>query len=237
METPYGLMEGICARWEEKEILFIARHGKKHQYPPHRINYRANIYGLFSLGCVRVIAISAVGSLREEMKPGDFVLSDQFLDFTKHRLSTFSEEGQIYHLDVTSPYCPELREILARALEEYGCAYHFRGAYVCTEGPRFETPLEIRFFRSIGGDMVGMTGVPEVVLARELGMCYSQICVVSNWAAGVTPHPLSAREVEELLGEKRALLWKVLQFALTQAFQAPSCSCGKISSLARLSLP
>ncbi len=237
VETPYGVMEATRAVQGEKEAFFLPRHGKRHQYPPHLINYRANIYGLHLLKVRRIMAISAVGSMREEMQPGDFVLIAQFLDFTRQRLTSFSGEGQVLHLDVSDPYCAEIRGILLLALEAVGARYHAGGIYVCTEGPRYETPVEIQFFRSIGGDVVGMTGVPEVVLARELGMCYAGLCVVTNWAAGMIAQVLSAQEVEAIMSSRKATLWSILEYALPRISRLPTCTCTEVSHLARFSLP
>ena len=183
------------------EVAFMARHGKGHSIPPHAINYRANIWGLRALGVERVLSTAAVGSLNPEMGPGDFVIIDQFLDFTKDRPLTFFDGGEygVAHVDVTHPYCPVLRRALISVGERLGLALHPAGTYVCVEGPRYETAAEIRAYRTLGGDLVGMTNVPESVLAREAGLCYATMAMVTNLAAGLSPEPLSHEEVVEIM--------------------------------------
>lgn len=183
------------------QLVFVPRHGLGHAIPPHRVNYRANIDAFRREGCECIIATNAVGSLRETMQPGDFVLPDQFLDFTKNRPLTFYDGGLsgVRHVDVTEPYCPSLRRTAFTLLSREPVNVHPAATYVCTEGPRFETPAEIRMFSMLGGDLVGMTGVPEVVLAREAGICYISVCVVTNFAAGIASEPLTEGEVSELM--------------------------------------
>src|SRR5690606_34061261 len=145
-----------------------------------------NIAAVAQLGCQAIIATNAVGSLRPQMKPGDYVLPDQFLDFTKTRPLTFfdGDDGKVRHIDFTEPYCPSLRSTVGHCLRERGLRVHEPATYLCAEGPRFETPAEIRMFSAWGADVVGMTGVPEVVFAHELGLCYASLCIVTNMAAG-----------------------------------------------------
>jgi len=202
--TPYG--EAACFRvgLNGEEVIFLARHGAGHSLPPHRINYRANIWALHALGVREVVATQAVGSLNPHMAPGHFVLLSQFIDWTKGRPSTFfdGEDGRIVHVDVTHPYCPRLLGALLEAGAPLGSALHPDGAYACTDGPRFETALEVKALRSLGADVVGMTNVPEVVLAREAGLCYAAVCIVCNWGAGMTNNPLSHEEVLAIMAER-----------------------------------
>src|SRR5690606_29757669 len=197
LDTPYGEVEVQIGRYKGVEVAFMPRHGKGHSIPPHRINYRANIWGLKMLGVEVILATAAVGSINPEMKPGNFVIVDQFLDFTKGRTSTFFDDGSqgVVHVDVTEPYCPAVREVLIETGRELGLRLHDRGTYVCVEGPRFETAAEIRAFRILGGDVVGMTSVPEAVLAREAGICYAAMAMVTNMGAGMEERPLSHEEV------------------------------------------
>lgn len=201
--TEFGDVTLMAGEYKGRRVAFLARHGKGHTVPPHLVNYRANIRALQKLGAKRVIATTAVGSLNEKMGPKDFVLVDQFLDFTKSRISTFYEGGEngVLHLDVTDPYCPEIRSFMVNKAEELGFKAHNGGCYVCTEGPRFETPAEIKMFKILGGDLVGMTNVPEVTLAREAGLCYATVSMVTNYAAGISSHPLSHGEVLEVMSE------------------------------------
>lgn len=204
VSTPYGLVELSVSTHGRRELLFVARHGSGHAVPPHRVNYRANVDALRQRGCRCIIATNAVGSLRRGMQPGDVVLPDQFLDFTRSRAATFhdGEHGGVRHVDLTEPYCPALRAQALEVLQEQRVTVHPAATYVCTEGPRFETPAEIRMFERLGGDLVGMTGVPEVVLAREAGICYVSLCVVTNFAAGLSDQPLTEEEVTDLMSRQ-----------------------------------
>ncbi|WP_051009345.1 S-methyl-5'-thioadenosine phosphorylase [Thermaerobacter subterraneus] len=225
--TPYGRATVRIGKFRGLEVVFLARHGAGHTVPPHKINYRANIYALAALGVRRVIATAAVGSLRQAFGPGHFVLVDQFLDFTKNRVSTFFEGGEagVVHIDVTEPYCPEIRSHLEAAGKALGLPVTNGGVYVCTEGPRFETPAEIRMFERLGGDLVGMTSVPEVVLAREAGLCYATIAMVTNYAAGISGQPLTHEEVLEIMAANGTNLRRLILEALPRLAAEPACPC------------
>lgn len=193
--TPFGLPPPITVgEVTGKNVVFLPRHGPEHTVPPHKVNYRANIYGLHVLGVERIIAINAVGAINRHIKPGDIIVPHDYVDFTKARQATFYDEHPVTHIDVSQPYCPEMRELLIEAAEKLSLSLHSKGVLVCTEGPRFETPAEIEMFRRLGFDIVGMTGVPEAVLARELEICYAALCFASNMAAGIQKR-LSASEV------------------------------------------
>ena len=190
MDTFYGTIHYVRGTYEGKELIFLPRHGKTHSIPPHLINYRGNMLGLKRLGVTAVISTTAVGSLNRDFKPNEFVLPDQFLDFTKSRHTSFFDGGEngVVHVDMTEPYCPTLRRTIMAAADELGgYALHNGGTYVCTEGPRFETPAEIKMYEKLGGDLVGMTNVPEVCLAREAEICYATVSMVTNFAAGISP--------------------------------------------------
>ncbi|MCL5046389.1 MAG: S-methyl-5'-thioadenosine phosphorylase [Actinobacteria bacterium] len=197
VETPYGVAALKVGTYQGEEVGFMPRHGEKHSVPPHKVNYRANIWALKELGVERVMATAAVGSVNPAMKPGDFVIVDDFLDFTKTRVYTFfdGDEMGVVHTDFTEPYCQEVRGVLLRAARELRIPVHDGGVYVCMEGPRYETPAEIRMVQRLGGDLVGMTNAPEVVLAKELGLCYGLVAMVTNLAAGISPVPLAHQEV------------------------------------------
>jgi 5'-methylthioadenosine phosphorylase len=213
---------------EDRELVFLPRHGKGHSIPPHRINYRANIRALAELGCGCVLATNAVGSMNTQMQPGDMVVCDQFLDFTKQRPLTFfdGEGGEVRHVDVTEPYCPRLRETLREGcMAALGEELHPAATYVCAEGPRFETAAEIAMYSQLGGDVVGMTGVPEAVLAREAGLCYATVCVVSNWAAGITDSPITHSEVEELMDRRQSDLKCMLRETIGRITDDADCAC------------
>lgn len=228
VDTPYGPAEAWRGEIAGREVFFLPRHGVGHTVAPHRINYRANVAGVRKLDCTVVIATNAVGSLRRDFTPASFVLPDQFLDFTRVRPLTFydgEDEHGVRHADMTTPYCPVVRQwLMAAALEGHeACA---DGAtYVCAEGPRFETPAEIRMFAQWGADLVGMTGLPEVALARELGLCYASLCIVTNYAAGISSTRLSNQEVTDLMAERIMAVNGVLAAAVSRAVDVPDCPC------------
>ncbi len=209
-ETIYGTASLTRADLGEgRELLFLARHGAGHRLPPHRINHRANIAALRDLGADVVFATAAVGSLRREIAPGDFVVLDDFLDFTKGEVVTFfGEPGEVRHTDFVHPYDPNLREtLLSAAGSELAPRIHPRGTYLCVSGPRYETPAEVRLFARWGADVVGMTGAPEAILCREAGLRYAGVALATNYGTGLlTDAPLSHAEVEEQMTARRDAL-------------------------------
>jgi len=223
-ENIYGRVKVNIGRYRKKRIAFLPRHGEGHSIPPHLINYRANIRALADLGVKKIISTSAVGSLREDFRPGDLALLDQFIDFTKARKNTFFEgtEG-VLHVDMTEPYCQELSQALR---ENAGKNFlHFPTTYVCTEGPRFETPAEIRMFAKMGADVVGMTNVPEVILARELGMCYASIAIITNYAAGISRENLTHQEVIETMKNNILKVRDTIFRTIENIDNQQSCGC------------
>ena len=227
METPYGSVEPIVGKLANNELVFMSRHGRGHAIPPHLVNYRANIWALRELGVQKILATAAVGSLSSNFRLGELVLLDQFLDFTKSRPQTFYEGGKqgVLHVDMTEPYCSSVRQIIMDASEQFGFAVKNGACYVCTEGPRFETPAEIRMFQRLGADLVGMTSVPEVVLARELGMCYASIGMVTNEAAGIATHPLTHAEVMESMKELGVKVAQLIQATFELLTPEQHCLC------------
>jgi len=228
VDTLYGAAEVRVGQVAGREVVFLPRHGADHSVAPHRINYRANIAALKQLHCTNILATNAVGSLSPDLPPGAFVTPDQFLDFTKARPLTFYDGGDehgVKHVDVTVPYCPRLRETLVSAAGEVGESCAASGVYLCAEGPRFETPAEIRMFRQWGADLVGMTGIPEVVLAREVQACYATLCLVTNFAAGISDSRITHQEVTELMEVRIAALESVLESAIARAVDDPDCLC------------
>lgn len=222
--TKYGVAKLTVGKFNGHEIGFMQRHGAGHKLPPHKINYRANILALRNLGVEQVIATSAVGSINRAMHPGDLVLLDQFLDFTKQRPFTFfdGEDGEVVHTDMTSPYCSELREVILSCAKKLGLRIHPVGTYVCVEGPRYETAAEIRAYGLLGGDVVGMTNVPEVVLAKEMGLRYAAIALVTNYGAGISSTPLSHEEVVQVMAQHSASLQQLLRELLTVLVEGDS---------------
>ena len=187
IETPFGKALCNIGTMSGNQVVFVSRHGVDHSVPPHKVNYRANIWAMKSLGTEEIFATTAVGSLNPEMKAGHFVVCDNVLDFTKSRINTFydSPERGVAHCDFTYPYCPTLREKVIKCLEKTDITFHKHGVYVCTEGPRFETAAEVRMFRMFGAQVIGQTLVPEAPLARDLGIQYAAIGVISNYATGM----------------------------------------------------
>lgn len=232
VQTRYGTAQLTQGNYRNRNVAFLARHGTKHGIPPHKINYRANIAALVKLGVKRVLATAAVGSLNKSMPPGTMVLLDQFLDFTKAREATFfdGKEAGVVHTDFTAPYCPELNGMLLAAAGRAGLTLLTGGVYVCTEGPRFETSAEIKMYRQLGGDLVGMTNVPEAVLAREAGLCYSTVALSTNYAAGISPAVLSHREVLEVMEENVEQLRALLLELVPNITVTRECGCGGLGS-------
>ncbi len=250
-KTPFGEPSSpiVLAEVEGKRVAFLARHGKEHRYPPHLVPYRANLWAFREVGVKRVLGISAVGGINKLLLPGDFVVIDDFLDFTKSRKSTYYEgvyspdvsgedkvakllnEKRVVHIDVTEAYCPEMRKILIDVLEEKEFRFHRKGVYACTEGPRFETPSEIRMIEKLGADVVGMTGYPEVVLAKELTMCYASLCVVANPAAGIAGYRLTSEEVINLMKRKEEEIKEIVVEFIKRLPEDRGCNCS--SSLER----
>ena len=210
-----------------RSVYFLTRHGKHHTVPPHKVNYRGNIMAFHIVGVERIVATAAVGAINKNFAPGTFVIPDQFLDFTNSRIETFFSEGKVVHTDCTDPYCPEISSIIRDAMIRFGYPYHFGGTYVTAEGPRFETRAEIKAYGILGGDVVGMTGVPEIVLAKELGMCYASITIVTNFAAGISDHMLSHKEVIDKMSELNEKLRNILSFVIPKIPDERHCSCAK----------
>lgn len=219
VRTDYGEVEVSVLDIFSKKVAFIPRHAQGHSIPPHKINFRANIDALKKIGVTKIVATNSVGSMNPEMPPGSFVIPDDFLDFSQSRIKTFYED-KVVHIDVTEPYCPNLREVLDKSGDVI-----LGGTYVCTEGPRFETPAEIKMFRMLGGDLVGMTGLPEVTLAREREMCYNSICIVSNYASGISENELTIDEVFEIVAERQHDLLELIYNFIRNVDDEVDCSC------------
>ena len=188
VHTPFGEPSGPVTHGNlfGHRVAFIPRHGARHNIPPHRVNYRANLWALDHLGIKNVLAVAAVGGITAQMQPCRIVIPDQIIDYTWSRPHTFFEDGleHVTHIDFTEPYCPELRSRLIQAAQRAKLDAVMQGTYAATQGPRLETAAEIRKLERDGCDIVGMTGMPEAALARELGLCYACCAVVANWAAG-----------------------------------------------------
>jgi len=217
-----------------KQLVFLPRHGEGHTLPPHKVNYRANLWGLRELGVERVIATNAVGAIDEELQPGSIVVPLDIIDFTKSRQNTFYEGSPVTHVDVSAPYCPTIVKTLSDSVAGIGKKGKDGIVMACTEGPRYETPAEIRMLKTLGGGVVGMTAAPEVFLARELEMCYGSVCFVSNMAAGLQ-RTLSAQEVEERGRDSGQILNKIIIEAVDNIPDSRrGCACSRALSSAQL---
>jgi 5'-methylthioadenosine phosphorylase len=230
VKTPYGNSpELLLGKLRGREVVFLPRHGKGHRIPPHLVNYRANLWALHKLGVKRVFATGSCGSTNLRMRPGELAVLSQFIDFTKCRPQTFYEggKGDVVHVEVTEPYCPELREILIKTAGKLDLKVHPRAVYACTEGPRFETAAEIRALRMLGSDLVGMSNVPECVLARELEMCYATLGIITNFAAGISKKKLTYTEVAKIIEGSTGHVQKLILEAVSQVPKRRSCPCGR----------
>ncbi|WP_406661581.1 MTAP family purine nucleoside phosphorylase [Methanolobus sp. ZRKC3] len=222
VDTHFGNVDVSIYEIAGRDVAVIPRHsdGGKH-VPPHMINYRANVCAVSKLGVKRVISTNSVGTM-DNHPIGSFVLADDFLDLTKNRTSTFYDHRTV-HVDVSEPYCPEIKEGLKHSLRKMNIGFS-EGVYVCTEGPRFESRAEIRMMSQFG-DIVGMTGLPEVVLAKELNLCYASICTVTNNASGLSEGKLTVSEVLETLNATQEKLFAVLSDTIQKIPESRNCNC------------
>ncbi len=237
--TPFGEPSDFIIVGEVKgrRVAFLPRHGRGHRIPPHRVNYRANSGALKALGVKWVISVSAVGSLREDYRPGDLVVPDQFIDMTKKREYTFFEGPVVAHVSMADPFCEHLREALLEAGRRLGYRIHERGTYVCIEGPRFSTRAESRIWKEVfKADIIGMTLVPEVNLACEAQMCYATLAMITDydvWAES----PVTAEEVIRIMSENVEKAKRILYEVIPRLPEEPDpskCSCCKALETALL---
>ncbi|MHA1819340.1 MAG: S-methyl-5'-thioadenosine phosphorylase [Promethearchaeota archaeon] len=249
--TPYGAPSAkiTIGEFAGKKVAFLPRHGEGHVLPPHKVNYRANIWALKSIGVKRIISPCAVGGLREEMDKGVFVIVDQYIDRTKGREDTFYDGGEVCHIGQADPFCPEVNEVFYKAGKDLGIDIKKGGTYVCVNGPRFSTRAESNMFRMWGGDVIGMTLYPEVVLASEQNMCYTSIATVTDldcWAMEckncniivpygekcpkcgqpATPLVVSVEEILDTMKKNEENLRKLLEKAIPEIPSERHCNCG-----------
>jgi len=231
--TPYGHPSNdiLLGEIEGQEVAFLSRHGKEHRLPPHMVNSKANLWALKQLGVERVISPCAVGSEREEYKPGELVIVDQFVDFTKRRKYTFFDGPKTVHIGMADPFCPELREIFIRHARELDIAHHDKGTYVCIEGPRFSTRAESRMFSGFA-DIIGMTLVPECQLARELEMCYLSLAMITDYDTW-SDHPVDTATVLRIMAENIDKIKELLSAAIPDIPEnRERCDCSRALELA-----
>ena len=223
-DTPYGKPsdEILIGKINGVEVAFLPRHGNKHQHPPSSVPYRANIYALKQLGVEMIVSPCAVGSLREDYKPGDLIIVDQFVDFTKKRDYSYFMDRTV-HIAIPDPFCPQMNAVFEKAAKEMKISYHMGGTYVCIEGPRFSTRAESRMFRQFA-DIIGMTAVPECQLAREMGMCYCSLATITDydaWKEETVDFPMILKTMAECLDK----ICTILEIALPELAKLPKCDC------------
>ena len=228
MDTPFGKPSDMITvgTFNDRKIAFLPRHGKKHSIPPHMINFKANIWAFKELGVTRIIAPSAVGSLKEEIEPGHFALPTQFMDFTKSRDGSFSEDGRVIHISVADPFCPELQSSILKVAQNQDVQMHKDCTYICIEGPRFSTRAESKFYKMLHADVIGMTLVPECQLAREAQMCYASISTVTDYDVWAEK-PVTAKEVLETLSKNIERTKRVLAQLIDEIPKDRDCLCAK----------
>jgi 5'-methylthioadenosine phosphorylase len=226
VKTPYGSPSSplTVGKIDGVETVILARHGKDHSIYPTGVNFRANIYALKKEGCTHILATTAVGSLRDKIKPGDLVFADQFIDFTKHRPLTFHDETVI-HTPMAEPFCKNLRSLLISSAKELKLRYHAKGTVVTIEGPRFSTKAESFMFRKLGADVINMSTVPEVILAREVGICYQTIAMSTDYDCWKEGEESVTWEMILSIMKKNAENVKMLLLKTLSRINGTECEC------------
>lgn len=227
VSTRYGSADIIEGEYKGKRLFFLPRHGLEHFVPPAQINYRAQIAALKKLEVKRVIGVCAVGSLKNDLVPGSFAVLKDFIDLTKHRKDTFFDTpGEpIVHTDFTHPYCPEISSALDQSCANASALYEANAVYVGVEGPRYESPAEIKLYNSWGAHVIGMTNLPEAVLAREAGLCYGALGIVTNFASGICSAPLAHDDVRRAVAQAGEALIRILYSSIENIAQSDDCMC------------
>jgi len=229
VKTPFGDPSDVIVvgTLEGKRVAFLARHGRGHRISPSEINYGANIYAMKELGVERIISVSAVGSLQEELRPGEFLVPDQFFDRTKHRVSTFFGNGLVAHVAFDKPTCSQVSGVLADASVHCGVKVHRRGTYVCIEGPQFSTLAEAHVHRQLRFEVIGMTNVTEAKLAREAELCYATIAMITDYDCWHPEHEsVTATQIIATLTQNAENAQRVLKQAVRTMPSERSCKCG-----------
>ncbi len=240
VETPWGRPSDpyVVGKLGGKQVAFLARHGRGHRIMPSELNFRANIYGFKKLGVDRILSLSAVGSLKEEHKPLDFVIPDQFFDRTRDRASTFFGEGLVAHISFAHPICPQLADVVARACTDSGVAAKKGGTYLCMEGPAFSTLAESKVYRSWGMDVIGMTNLQEAKLAREAEICYVTVAMVTDYDCWHSDHDaVTVNDILANLMKNADHACKVVAAAVAAMPPERTCKCGSALSHALITDP
>ena len=237
VETPYGAPSAPVSigSVDGREVAFLPRHGEGHQLPPHRINYRANLWALKDVGVERIIGPCAAGSLKTEVKPGDFVVCDQLVDRTNGRTDTFYDGPITTHVSFADPYCPELRQLAIEAGKTAGAEVHERGTVVTVQGPRFSTRAESKWYQSAGWEVINMTQYPEAYLARELEICYVNISLITDYDVGIAGgEAVSHEEVLRVFSANNERLRTLLFAIVPKIPETRTCPCSTALRGARL---
>lgn len=228
-QTPFGSPSDayVLGTLEGRKVAFLSRHGRGHRLLPTELNFRANIYGFKQLGVERILSVSAVGSLKEEHQPTDFVIPDQFFDRTRHRTDTFFGEGVVAHVSLADPVCGELAKTFAGACKTVGVVGKLGGTYICMEGPQFSTRAESNVYRSWGMDVIGMTNLQEARLAREAEICYSTLAMVTDYDCWHMSHEaVTVEQVIAVVQQNAENASKVLRSAVAALPKTRGCKCG-----------
>ena len=240
LKTPFGAPSDayVLGTLAGRKVAFLARHGRGHRIMPTELNFRANIHGFKQLGVERIVSISAVGSLKEEHKPLDFVIPDQFFDRTRHRVDTFFGHGIVAHITFADPICPELTQVVARACQKAGVNAKRGGTYLCMEGPQFSTKAESNVYRSWGMDVIGMTNLQEAKLAREAEICYVTVAMVTDYDCWHPHHDaVTVDQVVSVLLKNAENATRVIQETVAAMPSGRSCKCGSALAHAILTDP
>lgn len=238
--TPFGKPSGpiVTGTLEEQPIAFLARHGVGHHISPSKINYRANIYALKSIGVERIVSISACGSLREDFAPGDIIIPKQLFDFTRNRVSSFFEDGCVAHISIPDPFCPDLSQQVFDSVEATGINVHHKGEFITVEGPRFSTRSESNIYRAWGMSLIGMTTSPEAFLAREAEICYSVMAHVTDYDVWhISEEPVTVNQVIEILNRNTECAQEAILNLVHGLNEIRQCSCGKALEASLITQP
>jgi 5'-methylthioadenosine phosphorylase len=240
VKTPFGDPSDaiVLGTLEGQRVAFLARHGRGHRFLPGEINYRANIYAMKLLGAERIISVSAVGSLKEELRPGEFLVPDQFFDRTKGRISTFFGNGLVAHVSFAHPTCAELSTVLSDASVHCAVPVHRKGTYVCMEGPQFSTLAEANFHRAMNFHVIGMTNATEAKLAREAELCYSTVAMITDYDCWHSEHEsVTVAQIIATLNQNSDNAQKVLRQAVKTLPARRNCKCGSALAHAMITDP
>jgi 5'-methylthioadenosine phosphorylase len=240
VETPFGEPSDtfVLGELEGRKVAFLARHGRGHRLLPSELNFRANIYAMKKLGVERIVSVSAVGSLKEEHKPTDFVIPDQFIDRTFHRVSTFFGDGVVAHVAFGDPVCATVAKAIANGCAHEGVISKSGGTYVCMEGPQFSTRAESNLYRSWGADVIGMTNLQEAKLAREAEICYATVAMVTDYDCWREGHDdVTVEQIVAVLNQNAANACKVVKAAVAAMPRERKCACASALKYAMLTDP